>query len=88
MYSIASTGVHLKARYWCASWRWEGMACLCVVVQCLQKHMPSVMRYGQARKESAMCACSLGPQVTELLNKYMERFRVTQIFDEADVAHW
>uniref|UniRef100_A0A7S0WW22 Glycylpeptide N-tetradecanoyltransferase n=1 Tax=Chlamydomonas leiostraca TaxID=1034604 RepID=A0A7S0WW22_9CHLO len=28
------------------------------------------------------------PQVTQLLNSYLERFRVAQLFDEPEVLHW
>ncbi|GAX73599.1 hypothetical protein CEUSTIGMA_g1050.t1 [Chlamydomonas eustigma] len=28
------------------------------------------------------------PQVTDLLNKYLAKFRITQVFDEQEVAHW
>jgi glycylpeptide N-tetradecanoyltransferase len=28
------------------------------------------------------------PQVTVMLNKYLSNFRLTQVFDEEEVAHW
>lgn len=28
------------------------------------------------------------PQVTALLNKYLEKYKITQLFDDEDVAHW